>query len=138
MDNPTKNYVAATLHAWNSCPTIVKKQLDRQNEEIAELKAKLREATVKIQMKKNDFEKAQAAQMKKDLMKHRENIENIYKRKLEDEKRKLLKSKVEEVDRLMKENKRLNAKIAAKWWFYTNYSSIFAFKNFNHFTNQYH
>ena len=66
-------------------------------------------------MKKNDFEKAQAAQMKKDLMKHRENIENIYKRKLEDEKRKLLKQKVDEVDRLMKENKKLNAKIAAKW-----------------------
>ena len=107
--------MAATLQAWNSCPTIVKKQLDRQNEEIAELKGKLREATVKIQMKKNDFEKAQAGQMKKELMKHRENIENIYKRKLEDEKRKLLKSKVDEVDRLMKENKRLNAKIGAKW-----------------------
>ena len=43
------------------------------------------------------------------------NIENIYKRKLEDEKRKLLKQKVDEVDRLMKENKRLNAKIGAKW-----------------------
>ena len=53
--------------------------------------------------------------MKKELMKHRENIENIYKRKLDDEKRKLLKSKVDEVDKLMKENKRLNAKIGAKW-----------------------
>ena len=66
-------------------------------------------------MKKNDFERVQAATMKKELMKHKENIENIYKRKLDDEKRKLLKSKVEEVDRLMKENKRLNAKIGAKW-----------------------
>lgn len=28
-ENPTKNYVAATLNAWNSCPTIVKKQLDK-------------------------------------------------------------------------------------------------------------
>lgn len=25
VDNPTKDYVAATLHAWNACPTIVKK-----------------------------------------------------------------------------------------------------------------
>ena len=57
MQNPTKDYVAATLHAWNACPTIVKKQLDRQNDEIAELKAKLREADVKIQMKKNDFKR---------------------------------------------------------------------------------
>lgn len=115
MQNPTKDYVAATLHAWNACPTIVKKQLDRQNDEIAELKAKLREADVKIQMKKNDFERSQAATTKKELMKHKENIENIYKRKLEDEKRKLLKSRVDEVDRLVKENKKLNAKIGAKW-----------------------
>ena len=67
-------------------------------------------------MKKNDFEKQQAANTKKELMKHKENIENIYKRRLEDEKRKLLKQKVDEVDRLMKENKKLNAKISAKWW----------------------
>ena len=31
-------------------------------------------------------------------MKHKENIENIYKRKLDDEKRKLLKQRVDEVD----------------------------------------
>lgn len=115
VENPVKNYVAATIHAWNACPTIVKKQLDKQNAEISELKGKLREADVKIQMKKNDFEKQQAANMKKELMKHKENIENIYKRRLEDEKRKLLKQKVDEVDRLMKENKKLNAKISAKW-----------------------
>ena len=48
VENPTKNYVAATLHAWNACPTIVKKQLDKQNDEISELKVKLREADVKI------------------------------------------------------------------------------------------
>ena len=98
VQNPTKDYVAATLNAWNACPTIVKKQLDKQNEEIADLKAKLREADLKIQMKKNDFEKLQAATMKKEIMKHKENIEIIYKRKLEDEKRKLLKQRVEEVD----------------------------------------
>ena len=115
VENPTKNYVAATLHAWNACPTIVKKQLDKQNDEISELKVKLREADVKIQMRKNEFERQQAATMKKELMKHKENIENIYKRKLEDEKRKLLKQRVDEVDQLMKENKRLNAKISAKW-----------------------
>ena len=57
VDNPTKNYVAATLQAWNACPGIVKKQLDKQNDEIAELKAKIREQDVKLQMKKNDFDK---------------------------------------------------------------------------------
>jgi hypothetical protein len=46
--------------------------------------------------------------MKADLLKHKERIESIYKEKLDDEKRKLLKGKVDEVERLMKENKRLN------------------------------
>jgi len=41
-------------------------------------------------------------------MKHKEKIEAIYKEKLDEEKRKLLKGKVDEVDRLSKENKRLN------------------------------
>lgn len=48
-------------------------------------------------------------------MKHKEKIEGIYKVKLEDEKRKLLKQRVDEIDQLMKENKKLNAKIGAKW-----------------------
>jgi hypothetical protein len=46
--------------------------------------------------------------MKNDLMKHKEKIESIYKEKLDEEKRKLLKQKVEEVDKLIKDNKRLN------------------------------
>ena len=29
IKNRTKDYVAATLTAWNNCPTIVKKQLDK-------------------------------------------------------------------------------------------------------------
>jgi len=66
-------------------------------------------------MKKNDFEKAQSAAMKTELMKHKEKIENIYKVKLEDEKRKILKQRVDEIDRLINENKKLNAKIASKW-----------------------
>jgi len=53
--------------------------------------------------------------MKADLIKHKEKIESIYKEKLDDEKRKLLKGRVDEIDRLMKENKRLNQQIAAKW-----------------------
>ena len=67
-------------------------------------------------MKKQDIERGQSALMKTELMKHKEKIESIYKVKLEDEKRKLLKQRVDEIDRLMNENKRLNAKIASKWW----------------------
>ena len=41
-------------------------------------------------------------------MKHKEKIEGIYKEKLDEEKRKLLKGRVDEMDKLIKENKRLN------------------------------
>jgi hypothetical protein len=46
--------------------------------------------------------------MKQDLMKHKEKIESIYREKLDEEKRKVMKQRVDELDRLMKENKRLN------------------------------
>lgn len=41
-------------------------------------------------------------------MKHKEKIESIYKEKLDEEKRKLLKGRVDEMDKLIRENKRLN------------------------------
>ena len=96
--------MAATLNAWNNCPSIVKKQLDKQNDEIVSLKVQLKEAQLKIQMRKNEFERMQSATMKKDLLTHKEKIETIYKRKLDEEKRKLIKQRVDEVDKLMKEN----------------------------------
>ena len=48
-------------------------------------------------------------------MKHKEKIEQIYKVKLEDEKRKLVKQRVDEMEKIMKENKALNKKVSAKW-----------------------
>ena len=44
-------------------------------------------------------------------MQHKEKIESIYREKLDEEKRKLLKGKVDEIDRLIKENKRLTQQI---------------------------
>ena len=58
---------------------------------MAEVKSKLKETELKLAMRKTDFERIHSLNMKKDLMKHNENIEAIYKRKLEDEKRKLIK-----------------------------------------------
>jgi len=70
-----KDYVAATVNAWNACPSIVKKQLDQQFSEIAELKSQVREGELKLAIKQNDFHKIQSAQMKKDMLKHKEKIE---------------------------------------------------------------
>ena len=41
-------------------------------------------------------------------MRHKEKIESIYLQKLDDEKRKLMKGRVDEMDKLIRENKRLN------------------------------
>ena len=43
-----KDFVNATLTAWNQCPGIVKKQLDTQFEEIKSLKEQLKGATVRL------------------------------------------------------------------------------------------
>eukprot|EP00347_Sterkiella_histriomuscorum_P004429 403360492 len=103
----TKNYVSATLQAWNQCPSIVKKQLDEQSKEIKELKSILKEQELKLKMKKNDFDKVSGLEMKKDLMKHKEKIESIYRQKMEDEKRRILKTQMDEFEDLVKENKTL-------------------------------
>jgi hypothetical protein len=52
--NEARDYVAATLNAWNSCPGIVKKQLDKQQQEIYELSQKCKEYELRLSMKKND------------------------------------------------------------------------------------
>ncbi|CDW74020.1 UNKNOWN [Stylonychia lemnae] len=103
----TKDYVSATLMAWNNCPSIVKKQLDEQSKEIKELRMQIKEFELKLKLRKNDFDKVQGVEMKKDLMKHKEKIESIYRQKLEDEKRRILKMQMEEFEDLVKENKEL-------------------------------
>lgn len=107
----TKDYVAATLNAWNNCPGIVKKQLDKQASEIENLNSTVKELNLKLTQRRTDFERQHQTQLKSDLMKHKEKIEAIYKEKLDEEKRKLLKGRVDEMDKLIKENKRLNQQI---------------------------
>jgi len=88
------DYVAATLHAWNQCPTIVKKQMDDQYQEIMQLKEELRSANLKLNQRKQEFERHAAVDMKVDLIKHKDKIEAVCRQKLEDEKVKLNKKKV--------------------------------------------
>jgi hypothetical protein len=79
------------LNAWNNCPGIVKKQLDKQASEIDELSVQVRELNLKLTQRRTDFERLHQTTMKSDLMKHKEKIEAIYKEKIDEEKRKLLK-----------------------------------------------
>ncbi len=71
------------------------------------MKQLIKEQELKLKLRKNDFEKVSALEVKKELMKHKEKIESIYRQKLEDEKRKLLKGQMQEFEELVNENKRL-------------------------------
>jgi len=68
------------------------------------------------------MERQYQLQMKQDLQRHKEKIEAIYKEKMDEEKRKMLKQQVGEMDRLMRENKKLNEKITSKWWLILTFS----------------
>ena len=100
----TAQYVEATLRAWNQCPSIVKKQLDEQHTQIKELREQLRHANMRISQKKNEFNRQAAVEMKLELQKHKDKIEQGFRKKFEEEKLKQNKQKVKELDHLMQEN----------------------------------
>jgi hypothetical protein len=107
----TIDYVAATLTAWNQCPTIVKKQLDQQFMEIKQLKEDLKAATLKLNQRKSDFDRQAAVEVKVELMKHKDKMDLSYRQKLEDEKKALMKQKVEEMDMILQENFQLKKEL---------------------------
>ena len=85
----------------------MKKQLDEQSKEIKELQQLVKEQELKLKLRRNDFDKVQGLEVKKDIMKHKEKIEAIFRQKLEDEKRRILKTQMEEFEEIVKENKEL-------------------------------
>lgn len=103
-ENSTAQYVEATLKAWNQCPSIVKKQLDEQHKDIKKLKEELRAANLRLNQKKNDFNRHAAVDMKIELQKHKDKVEQGFRKKLEEDKLKMNKQKVMEMDQLMQEN----------------------------------
>lgn len=105
------DYVTATLKAWSQCPTIVKKQLDEQYQQIRQFKEDLKQANLKLNQRKQEFERHMAVEMKVDLMKHKDKMETMFRQKLEDEKMKLNKKKVEEMDMILQENFQLKKEV---------------------------
>ena len=106
-----KNLVNATLAAWNQCPGIVKKQLDSQQQEIRNLREQLKASTVRLNQRKAEFERYANVELKVTLLKHKDQIENSFRQKLEDEKKNMLKKKVEEMDMIMQENFHLKKEV---------------------------
>jgi hypothetical protein len=60
--------------------------LDEQFQEIKTLREQLKSATLRINQRKQEFDRHAAVEMKVELIKHKDKIELIFRQKLEDEK----------------------------------------------------
>ena len=67
---------------------------------------------MKLRLRKNDFDRVHSIEQKKEIMNHKERTEQLYRHKLEQEKRKIMSQKREELDLVIKENKTLKDEIA--------------------------
>ena len=67
---------------------------------------------MKLNQKKQEFERNSAVEMKVQLMKHKDQIEAVCRQKLEEDKARLAKKKVAEMDGILQENFALKKEIA--------------------------
>lgn len=93
-ESNTAKYVEETLKAWNQCPSIVKKQLDEQHRKIKKLNEDLRSANLRLTQKKNEFNRHAAVEAKIELQKHKDKVEQGFRKKFEEDKLKMNKKKV--------------------------------------------
>ena len=56
---------------------------------------------MKLRLRKNDFDRVHSIEQKKEIMVHKERVEALYRQKLEEEKRKLHKAKMEELEQVI-------------------------------------
>ena len=96
------------------CPTIVKKQMDEQYKEIMKLKSELKTANLKLKMKKNELEKEIKITNQVELIRFKDEIELAFRQKLEEEKLKNIKRRVEEINLLKEENFSLKKQLEGK------------------------
>lgn len=75
------------------------------------MKSLIKEQELKLKLRKNDYEKVSNIETRKELMKHKEKIESIFRQKLEDEKRKILKQQMEEFEGLVRDNRELKEEV---------------------------
>ena len=60
---------------------------------------------MRLRLRKNDFDRVHSIEQKKEVMKHKERVEALYRQKLEDEKRKMNKGRIDEFDEMVQENR---------------------------------
>lgn len=90
---------------------IVKRHLEEQSKELSDLRNLIKEQELKLRLKKNDFDKVHGLELKKDALSHKEKTESLYRQKLEEEKRKMMKGKMSEFEDMIGENKQLKDEV---------------------------
>ena len=68
------------------------------------MRAELRTANLKMAQKKADFDRVASVEAKLELTRHKDRTEQAFRKKLEQERLKMNKSKLQEIDEIMQEN----------------------------------
>lgn len=71
----------------------------------------MKEQELKLRLRKNDFDKVHSIEQKREIMKHKERVEALYRQKLEDEKRKMNKGRIDEFDKMVQENRSMKEEV---------------------------
>ncbi|TNV84834.1 hypothetical protein FGO68_gene7328 [Halteria grandinella] len=109
---PNNDQSQLTSHqALQQCPLIIRKQLELYSNQIKDLTNQLKEQELKLRLRKNDFDRVHGLELKKDLQNHKERLELLSKQRVEDEKRKLMKGKMDEFEGMVGENRELKEEI---------------------------
>lgn len=66
---------------------------------------------MRLRLRKNDFDRVHSIEQKKEVMKHKERVEALYRQKLEDEKRKMNKGRIDEFDEMVQENRSMKEEV---------------------------
>ena len=66
---------------------------------------------MKLRLRKNDFERVHQIEQRREIMVQKERTEALYRAKLEEEKRKVMRAKMDEVEEVIRENRGLKEEI---------------------------
>lgn len=99
--------VDATISAWSSNPSMVKKQLDQQNDIIKNYKTKIQDLEYKLSLKGKELEKEAGITSIRTLEHKKKELERQNVILLEREKKRIVETRLKEMHELKKENKEL-------------------------------
>lgn len=102
-----KNLVDATISAWSSNPSVVKKELDKQHELLRIYKDQISDLQYQLGLKQKDLEKSLGIDSIRNLENKKKELERQNVLLLEREKKRIVETRLKEMHDLKRENKEL-------------------------------